>query len=174
MKLKHVRIAASKITCDFVQAASVFCAPLSRVSVMASSGSGDAFEPGFRGQWQRMISDALWVALVHLGVGDAADLAYSFASQDEAREWAVLQQCGGDSDRFVIAWQLCMSIVDRDFSVVDKVLRLEHQRTRGAAPKAMPTSSRTHDPQPRLERPVSVKRRREAITDSLTGSGGVY
>ena len=117
----------------------------------------------------RLISERLWTALVHLGVEDAHDLAYLFASQDEAREWAVLQQCASDSDRFVVAWQLCRTIVDKDFSVVDRVLLLEHQCTRGAAPKPMPISSRTPDTRPPLERPLSVKRRREAITDSLTG-----
>ena len=137
---------------------------------LMSSDRGVVLEPGFREQWQRLISEPLWAALVHLGVEEAADLAYLFSSQDEAREWAVLQQCGADSDRFLVAWQLCRTIVDKDFSVVDKVLLLEHQRARGAAPKARPTAAIPRDPRPPLERPVSVKRRREVITDSLTGT----
>ena len=119
----------------FIQAA-LHLLPRCPESLMSSSGSGVVFEPGFRDQWQRLISEPLWAALVHLGVEDAADLAYLFSSQDEACEWAVLQQCGADSARLVVAWQLCRTIVDKDFSVVDKVLLLEHQRTRGAAPKA--------------------------------------
>ena len=136
---------------------------------LTSSGRSVVLEPGFREQWQRLISEPLWAALVHLGVEEAADLAYLFSSQDEAREWAVLQQCGADADRFLVAWQLCRTIVDKDFSVVDKVLQLEHQRTRGAAPKAMPKAAVPRDHRPPLARPVSVKRRRDAITDSLTG-----
>ena len=66
-----------------------------------SSDRSVVLEPGFREQWQRLISEPLWAALVHLGVEEAADLAYLFSSQDETREWAVLQQCGADADRFL-------------------------------------------------------------------------
>ena len=103
----------------FIQAALhlLLCCP---ESPMSSSGSGVAFEPGFRDQWQRLISENLWTALVHLGVEDASELAYLFSSQDEAREWAVLQQCGADSDRFQKV--TCMNF-QQALSYSDTVLR---------------------------------------------------
>eukprot|EP00439_Symbiodinium_sp_Y106_P018847 s651_g2.t1 len=118
-------------------------------------------------QWARLISEDIWRALAETGVEDAADLAYLFTSEDEAREWAVLQQCAESCDNFVVAWSLVRRLVDEDKSVVDRILAVELAR-RKATPKAVPAVSAVVS---RTE--PAVKRRKAAITDSVTGLEGL-
>ena len=114
-----------------------------------------------------LISDRLWEALTTVGVEEASDLAYLFVSEDEAREWAVLQQCSEDSDSFVAAWAIVRRLVDEDRSVVDRILATELARRR-AVPKARPVRPHAQPPSEPL-----AKRRRAAITDSVSGLEGV-
>ena len=118
-------------------------------------------------QWARLISDALWQALSDAGVEDAADLAFFFVSEDEAREWAVLQQCSVGCDSFVAAWSMVRRLVADDRSVVDRILAVELARRR-ATPKQRPACGMV----PSSSEPLA-KRRRAAVTDSLSGLEGV-
>ena len=112
-------------------------------------------------QWSRLISDDLWQALSEAGVEDAADLAFFFVSEDEAREWAVLQQCSSGADNFVVAWSIVRRLVS-----VDRILAVELARRR-ATPKQRPSQASASSGEP------AVKRRRAAITSSITGLEGV-
>ena len=117
-------------------------------------------------QWSRLISDDLWQVLSDAGVEDAADLAFFFVSEDEAREWAVLQQCSAGADNFVAAWSIVRRLVSEDRSDVDRILAVELARRR-ATPKQRPARASASS-----EEPV-VKRRRAAVTSSITGLEGV-
>ena len=125
----------------------------------AGGGEGRGLIHGF--SVVALISDRLWEALTTVGVEEASDLAYLFVSEDEAPEWAVLQQCSEDSDSFVAAWAIVRRLVDEDRSVVDRILATELARRR-AVPKARPV--RPH---------AQPHRRRAAITDSVSGLEGV-
>ena len=125
----------------------------------ASSSSG--------AQWERMISDDIWLAMGRAGIESAPDLAFFFLNKDEAREWALLQAHGSEVDSFVLAWGLCRRLIEADSSVVDKVFQLERQRVRSAAPKAMPSRPRA-PPLSQADKDI-VARRKRAVTDSITG-----
>ena len=119
-------------------------------------------------QWARLISDDIWRALTATGVESAEDLAYLFVSEDEAREWAVLQQCSHSADNFVAAWSIVRRLVDEDRTVVDRVLASELARRR-ATPKARPVRAVSSSAPPEQ----LFKKRRAAVTDSVTGLEGV-